>query len=106
MLSGWQLIRAFIAFAPLSAFADRYGLCEGAGCGGGFINGIFGLGLLVAFLAFLGARRAAIFLAVWFAPGAVLTLIGEKTGAFVWFLLGFYFSIALTPKIYDWLFPN
>lgn len=95
---------ALIAFLPTISFADRYGICEdGANCGGGAINGIFGVLLILVFLGFLGFKRAGIFLFVWLAPTILAFKMGEKGYAALWGALGFYLSIFITAWICDFL---
>jgi hypothetical protein len=95
---------SLIAFLPTISFADRYGICEdGANCGGGAINGIFGLLLIIVFLGFLGFRWAGIFLFVWLAPTILAFKMGEKGYAGLWGVLGFYLSIFITAWICDFL---
>ena len=99
----WTLF-AFLAFLPTISFADRYGICEdGANCGGGAINGIFGLLLILVFLGFLGLKRAGIFLFVWLAPTILAFKMGEKGYAALWGALGFYLSFFITAWICDFL---
>lgn len=89
---------------PNMALAHRYGICEdGANCGGGAINGIFGIFLIIVFLGFLGIKRAAIYLFIWLAPAFIANSMGEKLFAALWLLLGFYLSFIITAWIIDFI---
>lgn len=87
--------------SPTIALADRYGICEGANCGGGAINGVFGALLILVFLGFLGFKRAGVFLFVWLAPVLLAISSNEKGYAALWGILGFYLSIFITAWIVD-----
>lgn len=96
-----RLLLVFAIFSPSIALADRYGICDGANCGGGSLNGIFGSLLILAFLAFIGFKKAGIFLFVWLAPVYLAMSLNEKGYAALWGLLGFYLSILITAWIVD-----
>jgi hypothetical protein len=98
--SKWLLLISAIC-SPSIALADRYGICEGTNCGGGTINGIFGALLILAFLAFIGFKKAGIYLFVWLAPVYLAVSLDQDGLAALWGLLGFYLSIFITAWIVD-----
>ncbi|WP_291924385.1 hypothetical protein [Limnohabitans sp.] len=90
-----------LTFLPSIALADRYGICEGPNCGGGAINGIFAMLLILVFLSFLGLKRAGIYLFVWLAPVLLAISLNEKGYAAAWGIIGFYLSIFITAWIIE-----
>lgn len=84
---------------PTFALADRFGICEESNCGGGLINGIFGIILILFLLSSLGFKKAGIYLAVWLLPVLIAWLINEKFIGALWGVFGFYLSIFITTWI-------
>lgn len=99
----YWLVLTFIASLPTLAMADRYGICEESNCGGGPINGIFGIILILFFLSFLGFKKAGIYLAVWLLPVLIAILMNEKLIGALWGVFGFYLSFFITAWIIEFI---
>ena len=80
--------------------ADRFGICEYSNCGGGTINGLFALLLIVFFLSSFGLKKASIFVATALAPTGVALLFGMEKGIVgIVFLIGIYAALFIAPWI-------